>query len=232
MSRVRQLLSVLAVTKDLSPAYFAMIMATGIVSLGAFLLAMPTLAKALFAINMVAYCVLAILTVVRITKYFQRFFSDLIDHQRGPGFFTFVAGSCVLGSQFIIIANDVRIAFVLWALATILWIVLIDAIFTAFSVKEHKPTLAEGSCQRGEHSQPLRSGGENSAFGVALLGSGNAALQIRDRRRHLSVGGIGYAAAVDLDRVHAAKARCQQRLALRRHLFEGHMLKIRSAARA
>jgi tellurite resistance protein TehA-like permease len=135
---------VFAATKDLSPAYFAMIMATGIVSLGAFVLAMPTLAKALFAINLVAYCVLAILTAVRITIYLQSFVSDLIDHQRGPGFLTFVAGSCVLGSQFIVIADEIRIAFILWALATILWIVLIYAIFTAFAVKERKPTLAEG----------------------------------------------------------------------------------------
>jgi tellurite resistance protein TehA-like permease len=145
MSKVgRPLKLVSAATKDLSPAYFAMIMATGIVSLAAFVLAMPALAKALFAINLVAYCVLAILTAVRMTKYPQSFLSDLIDHQRGPGFFTFVAGSCVLGSQFILIIDDVRTAFILWALATVLWIVLIYVIFTAFSVKEHKPTLAEG----------------------------------------------------------------------------------------
>ena len=134
----------LATIKDLSPAYFAMVMATGIVSLGAFVLAMPTLAMALFIINVIAYCILAVLTVARLTTYPKLFVSDLIDHQRAPGFFTFVAGSCVLGSQFIIIAGDTRIAFILWTVATILWIVLIYTIFTAFSVKERKPTLAEG----------------------------------------------------------------------------------------
>jgi tellurite resistance protein TehA-like permease len=121
-----------------------MVMATGIVSLGAYVLAMPILAKALFLINLIAYCILTALTVVRITRYPKPFLADLIDHQRAPGFFTFVAGSCVLGSQFIIIADDLRIAFILWTLATILWIVLIYTIFTAFSVKQRKPTLAEG----------------------------------------------------------------------------------------
>lgn len=144
MNKLRQLRSLLDTTRDLSPAYFAMVMATGIVSLGAYKLAMPIVAKTLFAINLVAYCILVGLTVVRMTRYPKPFFADLIDHQRGPGFFTFVAGSCVLGSQFIVIAGDPHTAFILWTLATVLWIVLIYTIFTAFSVKQHKPTLAEG----------------------------------------------------------------------------------------
>ncbi len=144
MNRARQLRSMLDATRDLSPAYFAMVMATGIVSLGAYVLAMPLLARTLFAVNLVAYCILVVLTVVRMARYPGPFLADLIDHQRAPGFFTFVAGSCVLGSQFIIIAGDPRTAFILWTLATVLWIVLIYTIFTAFSVKQHKPTLAEG----------------------------------------------------------------------------------------
>jgi tellurite resistance protein TehA-like permease len=136
--------AILVAIKDLSPAYFAMVMATGIVSLGAFVLGMPTLAIALFAINLVAYCVLAVFTVARMTLYPASLLADLIDHQRAPGFFTFVAGSCVVGSQFILIAGDSGTALILWVLATFAWIVLIYTIFTAFSVKERKPTLAEG----------------------------------------------------------------------------------------
>jgi len=144
MNKASPLRSVIVATEHLSPAYFAMVMATGIVSLGAFKLAIPALAKALFAINLIAYFVLAILNVVRMARYPKPFLADLIDHQRAPGFFTFVAGSCVLGSQFILIAGDLRSAFVLWTLAAILWIVLIYTVFTAFSVKQRKPTLAEG----------------------------------------------------------------------------------------
>jgi tellurite resistance protein TehA-like permease len=144
MSKTSRLQSLLDTTKDLSPAYFAMVMATGIVSLGAFVLAMPALAEALFAINLIAYGVLVVLTVVRLIRFPKLFLADLTSHQRAPGFFTFVAGSCVLGSQFIIIAGDNHIAFVLWTLAMVLWIVLIYTIFTAFSVKQQKPTLAEG----------------------------------------------------------------------------------------
>ena len=144
MSKGLRLGSTFAAARDLSPAYFAMVMATGIVSLGAFVLDMPALARLLFAVNLLAYVVLTVFTTVRVTLYPQAFFSDLIDHQRGPGFFTFVAGSCVLGSQFLVIAHNYRAAFALWVLATVLWILLIYGVFAAFSVKEHKPTLADG----------------------------------------------------------------------------------------
>ena len=42
----------------LSPAYFGMVMATGIVSLAAYLLAMRGIAQALFKLNIVVYAVL------------------------------------------------------------------------------------------------------------------------------------------------------------------------------
>ncbi len=144
MSKAHRFRSLLDATRDLSPAYFAMVMATGIVSLGSFVLEMPALATALFAINLIGYGVLVVLTIVRLVRFPRPFLADLIDHQRARGFFTFVAGSCVLGSQFIVIAGDTRVAFILWVLAAFFWIVLIYTIFTAFSVKRHKPTLAEG----------------------------------------------------------------------------------------
>jgi tellurite resistance protein TehA-like permease len=131
-------------TRDLSPAYMAMVMATGIVSIAGFMLDITSVAVGLFAINIVAYIVLGVLTLLRLAWYPRIFFSDLVDHQRGPGFFTFVAGSCVLGSQFILIADNYDIALVLGIVATVLWIILIYGIFTALSVKEHKPTLANG----------------------------------------------------------------------------------------
>jgi tellurite resistance protein TehA-like permease len=133
-----------SVTKELSPAYMAMVMATGIVSIAGFMLGMAAIAHALFAINIAAYLVVGLLTILRLVWFPRVFFADLVDHQRGPGFFTFVAGSCVLGSQFVLIADNYDIAIALWVVASILWVILIYSIFTAFSVKEHKPTLADG----------------------------------------------------------------------------------------
>lgn len=128
----------------LAPAYFGMVMATGIVSLAAEQVAMPVVARVLLAINIVAYGVLWVLNILRVWRYPRAFFGDLVDHLRGPGFFTFVAASSVLGSQVMILTGNIPGAFALWFLAVALWLVLTYAIFTALTVKEEKPTLEKG----------------------------------------------------------------------------------------
>jgi len=131
-------------TRDLSPAYFALVMATGIVSIAAHMVGMPRIARGLFVLNTVAYAVLWALSILRMVWCSRRFFADMVDHQNGPGFFTWVAGSCVLGTQFIVIAGDFRTALLLWLVGAVLWVALTYTIFTALSVKERKPSLAEG----------------------------------------------------------------------------------------
>jgi len=128
----------------LSPAYFGMVMATGIVSIAAQLLGHPILAQALFALNLVAYSVLWVLNGLRALRHRQRFFGDLIDHLRGPGFFTSVAATSIVGSQFVILVAGTRAAAALWAVAVVLWIGLTYTIFAGLTIKQHKPTLDQG----------------------------------------------------------------------------------------
>lgn len=128
----------------MSPAYFAMVMATGIVSLAAHNRGLQVVATALFVFNIAVWVVLWLLSVLRMVRHPQRFFGDMVDHVRGPGFFTTVAGTAVLGSQFIILAVDYRLATALWVVAVGLWTGLTYTIFTAFTVKETKPTLDRG----------------------------------------------------------------------------------------
>jgi len=130
--------------RQLHPAYFAMVMATGIVAIAAQLTGLRPLAVALSWLNVVIFIVLWTLTLIRATLFHQEFFHDLIDHKRGPGFFTIVAGTSVLGRQQIIIFNHYGIATALWFLALPLWAGFTYAIFTGFTVKEDKPSLAEG----------------------------------------------------------------------------------------
>jgi tellurite resistance protein TehA-like permease len=137
----RRLLADLA---GLSPAYFGMVMATGIVSLATHLLAMPDIAQALFLLNIVVYAALWFLTVLRTARYPRRLFGDMVDHLRGPGFFTAVAGTSVLGSQFVILAADYRTGIALWIVAIVLWVGLTYTIFAGLTIKEHKPTLDQG----------------------------------------------------------------------------------------
>lgn len=85
-------------------------MATGIVSLASHLRGVTQLAWGLFALNVVAYAILMALLLVRILRFGERVIDDLRDHRRGPGFFTVVASTCVLGSQSILILENVQIA--------------------------------------------------------------------------------------------------------------------------
>lgn len=119
-------------------------MATGIVGIAAQLEAMPLLAKALTWLNAFAFIVLWVMTLARIALYPREWFLDLIDHSRGVGFFTAVAGTSVLGSELVVVFGQYRLALVLWFLAAFLWVLLTYTIFTAFTVKQQKPSFAEG----------------------------------------------------------------------------------------
>lgn len=130
--------------RTLHPAYFALVMATGIVSIAAQLLGIPFVPYALLAVNVVAFAVLWILIIVRIARYPKDVVADVADHQRGVGFFTAVAATSVLGSQLFIVAKLERFAFAFWIVTLVLWLILIYSVFTALTIKENKPTLDQG----------------------------------------------------------------------------------------
>ncbi len=117
--------------ENLFPGYFAFVMATGIVSIAAYLLELRVVAWALFGINQIAYVLLWALTLARLLSYFSRVSQDLADPVRGPGFLTLVAGSCVLGVQYVLLSHDFPKAFFLWILGILLWGVILYALFAA-----------------------------------------------------------------------------------------------------
>lgn len=119
-------------------------MATGIVSIAAQLVGMGWVAWALVWVNVGAYLILVGLTLVRVARFPSRVLDDLTDHGRGPGFFTAVAGTCVLGSQLLIVAARPTLALGLWWLGLGLWVLVTYAFFTAITVRETKPPLERG----------------------------------------------------------------------------------------
>jgi tellurite resistance protein TehA-like permease len=129
---------------NLFPGYFALVMATGIVSIAAYLLEMRALAWTLLGVNVVAYLVLWLLLLIRLTRFFPRVKADMTDHMRGPGFFTVVAGTCVLGSQLVIVAGQYTAAGILWLVGLLLWGVIMYTFFTAVTVGENKPPMETG----------------------------------------------------------------------------------------
>ena len=129
---------------ELHPAAFALVMATGIVSIAASLLAMPTVALILLWANVLFFIVLCVLLLLRCAIFFPRVDADLRDHARGPGFFTTVAGTCVLGSQLVIVTGMTVAPRALLIVGAFLWLVIVYSFFTAIVVRETKPSLDAG----------------------------------------------------------------------------------------
>jgi tellurite resistance protein TehA-like permease len=130
--------------ENLFPGYFALVMATGIVSIAASLFALRPIAQALLWLNVAQYSVLSLALLLRALIYPRRLLADLCDHGRGPGFFTTVAATCVLGSQSLIVADHPLFARALWFIAIVLWILVMYTFFTAVVVREDKPSLEAG----------------------------------------------------------------------------------------
>jgi len=126
------------------PSYFALTMATGIVSMAAFLMGIPYVGEALLQLNIVFYLVLWLVLIARLIFFFDHFLNDISDHSRSPGFLTIVAGTNVLGSQFAVIDNDFQMASWLFYFGFILWAVLIYSFFMMITVRHGKPSLEKG----------------------------------------------------------------------------------------
>ncbi|MCM2316017.1 MAG: tellurite resistance/C4-dicarboxylate transporter family protein [Thermoanaerobaculia bacterium] len=126
------------------PAYFALVMATGIVAIACQLANIPTLPRLLAGINLVAYAVLWLLTLLRLTRHTKALLADFSSHARGPGFFTTVAATSVVGTHLVILDQSFATARLLWGVAFVLWLLLTYTVFTALTIKEEKPSLGDG----------------------------------------------------------------------------------------
>lgn len=135
---------IITAARDLFPGYFAMVMATGAASVAANLLGMRSVAVPLLAVNVVAFATLWSLTLIRMALFFPRIVADLKDHARGPGFFTVVAGTCVFGTQCLVVGGYPVLAKALWGLGIALWVIVMYSFFTAVTIRERKPTIATG----------------------------------------------------------------------------------------
>jgi tellurite resistance protein TehA-like permease len=129
--------------RGLSPAYFALVMATGIVSIASGRAGFRTIADVLLWLNAGQYLVLWILTSWRLLRYRRALFDDLADHRSAPGFFSVVAATSVMGNQ-LILTGEYDLALALWFFGLFIWIILTYAIFTTLTIMETKPTIDQG----------------------------------------------------------------------------------------
>ncbi|WP_024793451.1 tellurite resistance/C4-dicarboxylate transporter family protein [Tomitella biformata] len=85
--------------ETLNPGYFALVMATGILSVAMDFKGLDIVSAILLAITAGSWVLLVLLTGWRILRHWARFRADFTDPGRGFGFFTFTAATGVLGAR-------------------------------------------------------------------------------------------------------------------------------------
>lgn len=126
------------------PNIFAIVMATGIVSLAAHGAGFTLVAQALFAMNAILYPLLLGLLLARAWRRQDLVVSDLTHHATAPGFFTMVAAPCVLGNQCLLLGNLPNAALLLLGIGLMHWLTLTYLMLPALMISKEKPDLEHG----------------------------------------------------------------------------------------
>ncbi|MEM0123164.1 MAG: tellurite resistance/C4-dicarboxylate transporter family protein [Conexivisphaerales archaeon] len=131
-------------TSNLMPSYFAMVMATGIVSIAAYFYNMPYVSIPLLYINIAAYAMLWVFTLLRLMLFPSDYVKDLKDYSRAPGFFTLIAANNTLAVQLILIMHNFSVSYTLFLFGICLWFAFQYSVFTYLMIGKEKPTLEKG----------------------------------------------------------------------------------------
>ena len=127
---------------QLSPGYFALVMGTGIVSIGLHLTGFDIASLALLGVAALCYAVLWALYLWRAFRHRERMLTDLRGPEMAFAYFTVVAGTAVLAVR---LAQQglIGVAMPLFFLAAILWFVFGYVLpWQVFMTRDGRPILA------------------------------------------------------------------------------------------
>lgn len=124
--------------EKLYPGYFALPMATGIVSIAASLLGYGVFGRWLFYLNVFSYVILVIMYMLRTLWYIPAIYRDLMDAAKSSGFLTIVAATNIVGYQFLYFDGDYVIASLFLLTGSFLWCTVIFSVLTAIIIKRKK----------------------------------------------------------------------------------------------
>ncbi|HWU23447.1 MAG TPA: tellurite resistance/C4-dicarboxylate transporter family protein [Nocardioides sp.] len=128
--------------RGLTPGYFALVMSSGILSIGFRLRGDLLVSRLLLAVAVVSHVVLLALTAWRLARHSDAVREDFADPRRAFGFFTLVAGTDVLAIR-CAVAGQHTLAAVLVGAAVAAWIVLGYVVpWTAVLGRSERPVLA------------------------------------------------------------------------------------------
>lgn len=137
MSRYRDIIS--NGVRNFHPAYFAMVMATGIVSIAFEAMDFSVIAKVLFILNLGFYTVLCIVLIARMAFFLPDLMADFLALRRAWLFLTFVVGTNTVGMQLLVFQQAAGLATLLWLVALLGWIVCIYSIIINLVSERRKP---------------------------------------------------------------------------------------------
>ena len=126
----------------LDPGYFALVMATGIVSISCRLLGYPVIAEVLLIATVIGFLVLLVAYAVRAGRFPHRVAASLRAPSGAIAYFTVVAGTNVLATA--LLAHGFwLVSLILGAAAFLLWLVLTYGLFSLIVLAGHRPLLRE-----------------------------------------------------------------------------------------
>jgi tellurite resistance protein TehA-like permease len=130
---------------ELSPGYFALVMATGIVSIAMATHRLYAISVVLLWLACIEYVVLAVLYVWRLVAFRAEVAADFANPQRAFGYFTLVAGTDVLGTRFAVDGHH-NVALGLLALGWLAWLLLGYVVpWTAVLGQARRPVIADAN---------------------------------------------------------------------------------------
>jgi tellurite resistance protein TehA-like permease len=131
--------------ESFTPGYYALVMGSGIISVGMELKGFDLLSDALLVVCGVSYLLLVGLTVCRFLFFRSSMASDFDDPSRAFGFFTFVAGTNVLGVR-LGMGGHIRATAALLVVAGVAWLILGYVVpWTAVLGREVRPVVASAN---------------------------------------------------------------------------------------
>jgi tellurite resistance protein TehA-like permease len=119
-------------------------MATGIVSITSEMLGLGVLAVVLFWCTVVAWFVLGLAFTLRVGLHPRTVAHELADPERGVRLFAVVAGTSILGNQFVVLWDETGIGMALWLVSCGFWVLLVYGVFTAMTIRNERISLREG----------------------------------------------------------------------------------------
>jgi tellurite resistance protein TehA-like permease len=126
----------------LDPGHFALVMATGIVSIGTWLLGYRVISDITLWVAVVAFCALIVANVARAAFWWPFFRSSFADASLVIAYFTFVAGAGVLSARFTM-ARHPGVSLGLGAAAAAAWGVLNYGLPWSVVARSRRPVLRD-----------------------------------------------------------------------------------------